>query len=156
MKEIFKKIPNFKDYQVSNFGRIKSLKKNNQIILKPHITKKGYLRVGLYNDKKYKIISVHQLVAIAFLNHKPNGNKIVVDHINNNKSDNNVLNLQLITNRENYIKDRKSKKLLGAYYNKKMNQWYSRINKNGKDIYLGTFKNEIECHRNYILAYYGF
>ena len=43
---------------------------------------------------------------MAFLNHKPNGNKLVVDHINNVKTDNRLSNLQIITQRKNTSKDR--------------------------------------------------
>jgi len=48
---------------------------------------------------------------MAFLNHTPCGHKLIVDHINENKLDNRVENLQLITNKQNVIKSIKNKML---------------------------------------------
>lgn len=84
-------------YQVSNVGQIKSLKSNK--ILKPAPDKDGYLLVNLHKDGKQKTFKVHRLVAAAFL---PNEDELPqVDHINNDKTDNRVCNLQWISNVEN-------------------------------------------------------
>ena len=156
-KEIWKDIPNYEGlYQVSSLGRVKRLKsvvvkKSGQklfideINLKPSKTVDGgYFYVGLSGLTKRKMFKVHQLVAMAFLGHKPCGMKLVVDHINNDKLDNRVENLQIITSRENTSKDRfrkKSKsKYLGVFVRGK--KYYSVIYINGKSIYLGEFNNE--------------
>lgn len=112
--EIWKDIPGYEEYyQVSNLGRVKSFKLKKITILKQYKNTNNYLVVTLHNKKKHfnpKKISVHLLVAMAFLNHKPNKtNEIVVDHINNIRFDNRLENLQLITNRENNSKDKKTK-----------------------------------------------
>ena len=102
--EIWKPLPNYlTKYEVSNFGRIKDIKINK--ILK-YINKKGYLFVILKNIElnKTQQKSVHQLVAMAFLNHIPCGHKLVVNHINMIKTDNRVENLELITQQENWDK----------------------------------------------------
>jgi hypothetical protein len=52
----------------------------------------GYYIITLYNNGKAKKYYVHQIVAMSFLNHIPNGYDLVVDHINNNKLDN-IINL---------------------------------------------------------------
>ena len=156
--EIFKKIPGFEDYEVSNKGRVKSLKFGKERILKNSIDKKGYCSVYLSNKgEKIKTFQVHQLVAMAFLNHTPCGYKIVVDHIDNNPLNNNVENLQLITNRENCSKDKKNKtsKYTGVCWNKNLKKWHSRIRINGKKKHLGYFKNEKIASAVYLNAVEG-
>jgi len=163
MQEIFKDIPNYKGlYQVSNLGRIKSLKRIvkkgysyrtiKQKILNQLIINK-YIYTGLRKNKKQKLYLVHQLVAIVFLNHKPDGHKIIVDHIDNNPLNNHVNNLQLITQRENTSKDRfrgnYSSKYLGVCWNKKMGKWQVNIWVNYKNKYLGCFKTELEASKVY-------
>lgn len=102
MEEIWKKIEKYEDYEVSNLGRIKSLKRNNNKILKQKPNKFGYLIVGLFNNaNKNKKMLVHRLVAEAFI---PNPlSKPQVNHIDGNKQNNNVNNLEWCTNSENQI-----------------------------------------------------
>jgi hypothetical protein len=147
MEEIWKPIPNFEDYQVSNFGKVKSLKWGKQKILKDRINRYGYLSVVLSDKKNPKNILIHQLVAMAFLRHIPDGtHKIVVDHINNIKSDNRLENLQLTTNRYNASKDTKgSSKYVGVSWDKDRNCWQVGIKFNKKRISLGRYKDEYEA-----------
>ena len=113
MKEIWKDIQNYDGlYQVSNLGNVKSLEryfpsKNpktpiahvNEKILKLSANKKGYLSANLYKNGKMKNIQVHRLVAQAFL---PNpSNKLYVNHIDGNKCNNRVDNLEWVTPSEN-------------------------------------------------------
>jgi hypothetical protein len=107
--EFFKDIPEFEDrYQVSNKGNVRSLgnsKSRKEKILKSSLNSRGYLTVHL----KSKTYQVHQLVAVAFLNHTFCGYKKVVDHIDNVKTNNNVENLRIISQRENVCKAKKNK-----------------------------------------------
>lgn len=162
-EEIFKDIPDYEGlYQVSNLGNVKSLEgkvfRRNGIfhftkkekILKKSIAIDGYYVVNLSKDFKNKTFKIHQLVAITFLNHKPCGFKIVVDHINNNKLDNRLENLQLISNRENSSKEARGKsKYTGVCWDKSKNKWKSAIRINGKTINLGVFKDEYDAHLAY-------
>lgn len=151
-KEVFKDIPDFEGlYQVSNLGRVKSLKFNKERILKAGIESKGYCIVNLCKNKKQYSKHVHKLVAITFLDHVPCGHKLVVDHINNIKSDNRLENLQLTTQRENASKDQKnsSSKYTGVYWSKHASKWHSQIQINGKLKRLGYFTNEYEAHLAY-------
>ena len=119
MKEIWKDIESYEGlYQVSSLGRVKSLKYNKQRILKTPSDAYGYSVCNLSLNGKQKIFKVHKLVAIAFLNHTPNGHNMVVDHINNLKIDNRLENLQLTSQRENTSKDKKkgSSKYVGVYW----------------------------------------
>lgn len=91
--EIFKDIKDFKGlYQVSNMGRIKSLKLKKEKILKPNILKTGYCIVHLCKDKKRYAKTVHRLVAEHFLKNKNNYDQ--VNHKDGNKKNNVVENLE--------------------------------------------------------------
>jgi len=116
--EIWKDIIYYKGlYQVSNKGRVRSLdrviynknmvsRKIKGIVLKPCHDGKKYLKVVLSKNDKPKTFRIHQLVAMAFLNHTPKGHELVVDHKDNNQSNNRLSNLQLITQKLNSNKDR--------------------------------------------------
>lgn len=101
MEEIWKNIKGYEDlYQVSNKGRVKSLKFGKEKIMKFRIGS-GYCKLGLNKDKKQKQFRVHRLVAEAFL---PNENKFpVVNHKDRNRSNNNVENLEWCTQLDNMI-----------------------------------------------------
>ena len=149
--EVWKDIPEYEGlYQVSNLGNVISFKRKNIKIIKKILNPKGRFFVNLYNNngilKSYRI-SV--LIAIAFLNHKPCGHKLVVDHIDNNKINDKLYNLQVITQRQNLSKDKKNgtSKYIGVY--KYGHKWRSEIRINNKKNYLGTFKNEIEASQAY-------
>lgn len=165
--EIWKDILGYEGlYQVSSFGRVKSLekrvfmKRNNCLkTLKERmfnarsIDAYGYHFVGLRKDGLKKNNKVHILVAIAFLNHTPNGYKIIVDHIDNIKANNKLDNLQLITPRENNSKDKwrlnPTSKYTGVSLIKANNKWFSCISINGKNTYLGSFDNELDASKAY-------
>ena len=96
--EIWKPIPDYEDYQISTFGRVKSFKRGAQKILKPMIGR-GYLRIALTRNGKTKIFSVHRLVTLAFI---PNPqNKPQINHIDGCKLNNFVDNLEWMTASEN-------------------------------------------------------
>lgn len=118
MEEIWKNIEDYEGYQVSNFGRVRSLDRYDSRgwrikgrILKPIMDKKGYLTVGLSKNNQRKTFKVHRLVALHFI---PNiENKPEIDHINTIKTDNTVFlnedgsvnydktNLRWVTPKEN-------------------------------------------------------
>jgi hypothetical protein len=152
MQEIWKQVPGFEDYQISNYGQVKSLKKQPGIILKQSTTSNGYKYVNLSISGTVTLMKVHQLVAMSFLNHTPNGHRIVVDHIDHDKNNNRADNLQLISHRENNNKDiwrhKKSGLLLGVHRNR--DKFRSRVRVNGKRIDLGTFDSEQDAHEEYM------
>ena len=100
MRETFKDISGYKgDYQVSNLGRIKSLKFTEKILRQKN-DGHGYLVVNLYN-KGSKSKKVHRLVAIAFI---PNPeNKKTVNHKKGIKTDNRAKELEWATYSENHL-----------------------------------------------------
>lgn len=139
-------------YQVSDLGRVKRIgqkvmttkgffKQIRERILR-QTNLKGYLKVSLCKDGKAKTHSVHSLVAGSFLNHTTSI-YIVIDHINNNRKDNRLENLQIITQRLNSSKDRDGiSKYTGVTWHKKDKRWQSSIIVNRKTVYLGYFKSE--------------
>lgn len=163
MQEIWKDVKDYEGiYQVSNLGNVKSLPKewftgkgakmkHNGKLLKPMINTFGYLHVSLYKDLKQKTFTIHKLVLTVFTEYKPNGRKIVIDHINNIKTDNRLDNLQAITQRLNASKDKKNKtsKYTGVSWSKYKNKWVANISINEKYKNLGCFKTEEEAHLVY-------
>lgn len=111
MKEIWKDIKNYPNYQISNYGRVKSKeryvntvygakRKIKERILKPVLNKGGYYVVCLYNENgKSMPKTVHRLVANTYLK---NENKYpVINHINGIKTDNRIENLEFCTQSHN-------------------------------------------------------
>lgn len=146
---MWKDIPNYEGhYQVNDIGEVRSLKTNK--ILKQSIDSSGYYMVGLRKNVN-KNFRVHQLVAMAFLNHKPIGHKLVIDHINDNKLDNRLCNLQIVTNRFNSFKTQGSysSQYKGVYKNNNAKKWLAQIRIDGVKKHIGYFDNEYEAHLAY-------
>ena len=139
-------------YEVSNFGRMKSLSRKGRLgdsFIGGSKDGAGYLQIALYKNRVRTFKNIHQIVAIAFLGHIPSGHSIVVNHINGDKIDNSVKNIELITGRENvsstYFRrdlDRLSSKFAGVFYDKKLCKWRASIMIGKKSLNLGLFKLE--------------
>lgn len=108
-KEVWEDIQGYEGYyQVSNLGRVKSLYKGSAI-LKGSVNNRGYHTVILYKDGKYKHFLKHRLVAQAFI---PNPQKLPqVNHKDEDKSNNNVSNLEWCTNAYNNLYHDKAKRV---------------------------------------------
>jgi hypothetical protein len=154
MQEEWKPVVGYEGlYEVSNLGRIKSLPRNRTIkkerFLKYQL-RSGYYSVRLYKNSEFTDIKVHQIVAISFLGYNRNGKQdIVVDHINNNKLDNNLINLQLITQRENSFKNKKSNCGYTGVYKNKYGKYRASIKITNKYVHLGYYTNIIDAHLAY-------
>ena len=100
-KEIWKDIPNYEGlYQVSNLGRVKSLNYNHtnkEKILKPRKTKKGYLSVALWKNRKRKDVQIHRLILYTFIGKK----NLTINHIDKCRTNNNINNLEYLTQKDN-------------------------------------------------------
>src|SRR5690242_8296598 len=94
---MFKSIPNYSKYSINHKSEIKD-NNTNEIIKQSK--RNGYYRVCLKNDNnENKTVDVHRLMALTWI---PNpDNKLIVDHKNENKLDNNLDNLAWVTQSEN-------------------------------------------------------
>jgi len=112
-------IDNDKQYYVSSLGRFKN---SSGIIMDNYkVNENGYVRVFIYN----KTYALHRLIALAFLENKEN--KEQVNHIDGNKLNNCLNNLEWVTNQENQI--HKFKIGLGNNFTRKIVQFDLEMNK---------------------------
>jgi hypothetical protein len=152
--EEFVPIKDFENYTINKFGVIKNDKNK---VIKPYIQKskqsnhKGYFRLAITTNGQRKSMLVHILMAKTFLDYDSYQNP-VVDHKDNDSFNNDLNNLQITTKRHNSSKDitRKVNNLLGTY--KRGKTYVSRIKINGKKVYLGSYKTELEAHNVYMKA----
>lgn len=110
MEEIWKDIEGFEGYQVSNLGNVRSLDRVvvNSLghnchykgrYMSKHKDNKGYLRASIGSKDNLKLRPIHRLVALAFIDNPDN--KPEVNHIDEDKTNNNVNNLEWTTTKEN-------------------------------------------------------
>ena len=112
-------------YQISSFGRVKSIWSNHRI-KKTRIYKNGYVSANLLREKNQKTFRLNRLVAIYFI---PNlENKPHVNHIDGIRFNNEIYNLEWCTRSEN---------MNHTYHilNKKRKVYYGEQNKNSKPVY---------------------
>lgn len=149
--EVFVRVRGYPMYQVSNYGRVYSEKTNR--ILKNRVVN-GYEYVSLSNtaegDQRNQY--VHRLVATAFIDN-PCG-KPVVDHIDGDKSNNNVRNLRWATSSENAANmavntRRGSSQYKGVGWDRRMGKWRSRVCTGRKEAWIGHFDDEEAAARAY-------
>lgn len=89
--ELFKIIEEFPQYQISNLGNIKN-NKGTLLVIGRRKSNSGYIQIRLYKDGKYHFRYLHRLIALTFI---PNPNNYrTVNHINGNKLDNRITNLE--------------------------------------------------------------
>lgn len=103
VKEIWKDIEGYEGYyQISNLGRVKSFHKSKVgVILKQSTGTFGYIFIELNLRGCAKKFLIHRLVAFSFLHNTQN--KKEVNHIDGDKSNNHVSNLEWVTSSENQI-----------------------------------------------------
>ena len=134
--EVYLPIVGFEKYEVSNNGNIRN--RQTMRILKPYPDTRGYMNVCLNRNIK----RVHQLVVCAFLTNPENKN--CVDHIDNDRLNNKLLNLRYATQHENHFNANLSRRntsgAKGVSYHIIKKKWRARIKINSKEIHLGYFE----------------
>lgn len=167
LAEQFKPIKGYEGrYEVSNLGRVKSLSQTwityrggkqskGETILAQAKDGFGYLVVCLRNSNSTRTTRIHHLVWDHFGDKPRNGRVLQVDHIDNNKQNNHIDNLQLLNNRENVSKGcllkHKSSKYTGVSYDKVYNKWVARIRMGNINKNLGRYDSEIDAALVYLL-----
>ena len=104
LTEIWKEVPEFTNYSISNLGRIKTTKRNPHFILKPQWYSWGgttYAKINLWNDSGQKAFFLHRLLATAFILNPDNLPE--VDHIDRNSTNNRIDNLRWVSRSSNKI-----------------------------------------------------
>ena len=104
--EIFKDINGYEGYyQISNYGRVKTLhnRYKNCIFRKPFVRKDGYVVIILILNKKQTTFYLHKLVAGHFIEQNFDVLRSEVNHIDGNKQNNNVNNLEWCTSSYNSL-----------------------------------------------------
>ena len=156
MKEVWKDIKNYEGlYQVSNLGRVRSLDRYIETFIKNQIgrykctkfykgyilkqqTYQGYKCVQIHTNGQYKWEKVHRLVAETFI---PNSNNLPqVNHIDGNKENNKVDNLEWCTHSEN-IKHAYNNNLIN-HYKRKIKQYDLQGN------FIQSYSSIIEASKN--------
>jgi hypothetical protein len=140
-EELWKPIENFENYEVSTSGRIKNTTTNK--ILKLN-NKGGYLSISLINSLGKKSFKVHRLVALAFIQNLEN--KTDVNHMDKNKHNNNISNLEWNTRAENNLHGK-----LNVIITTNKNKPIYRIDKNTNEI-LEKY-NSIELAAEWVLSF---
>ena len=136
-------------YKINRNGDIFSVKRNNMI--KDHIDKNiGYYIVTLYKDRERKPFLLHRLIALHFI---PNpDNHPVIDHIDRNRTNNNIENLRWCT----YSDNSKNREIKGCIYkeihkHKEKDYIYYRVRVRGKQIgQFKTYEEAKECLKKYL------
>lgn len=129
MQERWMNISDAPDYEVSDQGRVRSLKFGKVKILRPGKTGRGYLTVALCKRGNPHTRKIHRLVMDAFVGPCPGG--MMVNHISGEKTDNRQINLEYVTQSENgYHAYRKGLRVPSVSQCKKIRQ----LDKNGKTI----------------------
>lgn len=169
--EIWKPVINFeKLYEVSNLGRVRNARGR---VLKVHPQNCGYLQITFTLNKVCTKFLVHRLVAIHFLENVDN--KKYVNHIDGDKLNNCVTNLEWVTNSENIlharstglnpynlptlgIKKGKGSIYRGVSYDKSRDNWIACVRHNKTNYHQKRFNTELEAamHYNWIIDEMGF
>lgn len=132
-------------YEVSNLGNVRNSKTKR--IMKGFKDQKGYLCVLLSGKEKPYSVKRHKLVIETFIEPRPKG--MVINHIDKNKENNKIENLEYVTQMENVSHSSVCGNLKGITYLKSQNSWQSRITINGKRIFLGYFKTKEDAYNAY-------
>ena len=150
-KEVWKDVPGYEGlYQVSDLGRVKSLnyrRTGKEQILKPAKDKNGYLQVHLCNDGEDKVLLVHRLVWIAFNGPIPEGYE--VNHINENKQDNRLENLNLLSHKANTNWGTRNERAREKLTNGKCSKWVIKLSLNNEILHFYPSTMQVERELGY-------
>ena len=159
--EIWKPVINYEGiYEVSDLGRCRVFERNRKnfktvitgsktTIKKLTKSNHGYNMSTFCKDGARKLFLISRISYLAFNGKLTKG--LVIDHRNNKRDDDRLINLQQITYRKNTSKDRKNKisKFTGVYLTRKTMRWRAMIKIKDKSVNLGSFATEEEASEAY-------
>lgn len=157
--EVWKDIPGFEGYRISNLGRVQScrygskggLKFKSWRFITPNLSSTlKYLQIDLVDPTgKRRSFSLHRILYEIFIGPIPE--KMIVDHKDRNPINNSLDNLRLATVSQNTINRtrQKHRKYTGVYAPRNGKKWEARTSHKGKAISLGWYESEIEAAKAY-------
>lgn len=99
-EDSFINIPNYSRYEINSLGHIRHKKRLS--LMATTVSARGYLCATLLRDDGWRApVKVHRLLALVFLEHPKDVDKLVVNHIDGNKSNNSLKNLEWVTSKRN-------------------------------------------------------
>jgi hypothetical protein len=154
IKEEFRAIKGYPDYEVSNLGRVKSLERIghagssiDEKILKTNPDANHYPTVTLWKDGKGTSKNVHILMGIEFLDYNTGIDGWSVNHKDYNRENNNLSNLEIGMPRDIYCMKhlQKSDKYEDVYLDKIFSNWKTVVTRTKNDKRIEGFKDELEA-----------
>ncbi len=143
----FKTVPGFVNYEVNPIGNIRRI--GSEFPLATSVNSSGYRQVKVDNQS----LRCHRAVALAWIG-VPADTTLVVNHMDANKMNNHVNNLEFISNRENvsagYLLKDKSSKYIGVSWNKSKCKWSATAKIDGKKTFFGYHSTEEEARQAYL------
>ena len=142
MDEIYKKIDDYDNYEISNMGNVRNIVTGK--VLKQCKNDMGYLSVTLSKNCIRKTFLIHRLIGFAFI---PNHDNLpYIDHIDRIKTNNSILNLRWVS-RSNNLRNRpkfknSSSKYMGVYFDKANGKYRAQIRIDNKLIHIGIYDKE--------------
>lgn len=141
------------NYGINEYGEVKSYLTGK--VLKPFLIS-GYPAVNISIDGKRKTVYIHHLISSTFLGHVPKRGMLSINHIDHDKTNNRLDNLEIITHRRNTA-------LFYIYRNREFptgvtsngsgkHKYKAQINYKKKVTYLGSYETVEEAHAAYIEA----
>ena len=143
--EVWKDIEGYEGhYQVSNLGRVKSLKRGNDKIMSLRRYKGGYLLVNLCKNGEMKTFTIHRLVGQAFL---PNPNNLPqINHKDEDKTNNRVENLEWCSVKYNNSFGTRLQRVSVKMTNRKLSKQVLQYSKDGE--FVREWKSTHDVERN--------
>jgi len=106
MEEVWRKIPGYEPYEASNLSRLRNAK-TSRILVSYHNPLTGYVQIRLFINGTGVTRLVHRLLALAFLDLEEKS-ELQVNHIDFDRSNNALSNLELVTRSENALHSRRA------------------------------------------------
>ena len=134
-------------YEVSNYGRVRSLKFGKEKILKPSRDTDGYLFVGIRKNGHRKICRVHRLVAETFIPNPSNLSEI--NHLDEDKDNNLVQNLEWCDRKYNCNYGNRNKRISEKMTNGKLSKLVLQYTKSGEFVKEWKSMNDVQRNLGY-------